>query len=1067
MTINAKQQLEIRRHLLEIAITADTFDELYDHILTTLEHKKDSSKFDMKEVRQMISTEFSEMINTPEEKKAYHRINNITGFVLFTIALLTYWLTMEPTVSFWDCGEFIAAADKMQVGHQPGAPLFLMIGKFFSLFAMANTAKIAWWINFSAVISSAATIMFLFWTITALAAKIYRKDKLKSRTLSIIAAGVIGALAYTFSDTFWFSAVEAEVYALSSLFTAITFWAIMKWECQLNDRWLIFIAFIVGLSIGVHLLSLLVIPAVILIYYYRKTEKPSTIGTIKAFIIGCMLVGLVQFVIVQYFVLLAAKFDLLFVNTFGLSFGSGGLFFILLFTAIMSWAIYYSIKHRKYNLNLGLLCTTFLLFGFSSYFTILIRANAKTDINLSNPDNPFSLYNYLGRTNYGSTPLLYGNTFDAKLLENKETGNIYSKGKSKYEVARNSFESSYDKNLFFPRTYSQKPGHAEFYKSWLHLADGETPSVTQNLQFFTSWQLGFMYWRYFLWNFSGRQNDIHGQGGIENGNWITGIKTLDSIRLGNQDNLPKSVLTNEGHNIYFGLPLMLGIAGFIWLYRKNKQDALVVLTLFFFTGIAIILYLNQDPLQVRERDYAYAGSYYAFAICIGFGVLALKEVFERITLPAKLSLIAASITCFLAVPMIMGIQGWDDHNRSTKTTALSWAKNYLNSCAPNAILFTNADNDTYPLWYAQEVEGIRTDVRVVCIQFLSDAAYINQMKKQLHNSAPLPIAMDEDKYADGTRDYLPYVDYGIKDSVELKDLLAVITSDNKDDKVQMSDGSMMNFLPAKKLKITIDSDQLVKTNTITPAERKDVTETMEWSFNKSYAGKSDLAIFDILVNNNWKRPVYFATSVSQDTYMGLDKYLYLEGYAYRLLPFKTEGDDRDKTSKTHSEVMYANMMHKLDFSDFHKTAYLDPESRMVINTTWELNNMLAANLIMDGKTKKARDVMNKSIKDLPLRNYGVNDTLNRIYTVQNLYALNDINGANKIAKDTADYVVQELEYITSLSPEFQQARMQQIRIGLYVLSNLDKITAEVKQKGLNEMVRKNLNYFANEFGVKG
>ncbi|WP_442587608.1 glycosyltransferase family 117 protein [Pedobacter sp. AW31-3R] len=1063
MKLSARQQLEIRNHLMEISISAAIFDELYDHVLTTLEHQKDSRRFNMKEVRSMIDTEFKELINTPEEKKTYQRINNIAGFVLFAIALLTYGLTMEPTVSFWDCGEFIAAADKMQVGHQPGAPLFLIIGKLFSLFAIGNTAKVAWWINFSAVLSSAATIMFLFWTITALASRLYRKEKLNDHLFSIMACGTLGALAYTFSDTFWFSAVEAEVYALSSLFTAVAFWAILKWESQSNDKWLIFIAFIAGLSTGIHLLTLLVIPAITLVYYFKKTAKQTLLGTAMAFAAGCVIVGLVQFVVIQYFVLFAAKTDLLFVNTFGLPFGSGALFFVLLFCAVMSRAIYYSVKHQKYNLNLGLLCTVFLMFGFSAYFMILIRANAKTDINLSNPDHPFSLYSYLGRTNYGQTPLLYGNTFDAKLLENQENGNTYRKGKSNYEISGKQYNQSFDKNLIFPRTYSQKAGHPEFYRSWLHLAEGETPSMLQNLRFFSSWQIGFMYWRYFLWNFAGRQNDVQGQGGIENGNWITGIKPLDSLRLGEQGNLPKSISSNEGHNVYFALPLLLGIAGFIFLYRKNKRDSLVILTLFFFTGIAIILYLNQDPLQVRERDYAYAGSFYAFAICIGFGLLALKEILTRITFP-KLSLAAASVICLFAAPGIMATQGWDDHNRSNKTTARSWAKNYLNSCAPNAILFTNADNDTYPLWYAQEVEGIRTDVRVVCIQFLSDADYINQMKKQMNNSAPLPISMTEEKYADGIRDYLPFVDYGIQDSVELKDLLAVMNSDNKEDKVQMSDGSLMNFLPTRKFKLTVDSDQLVRTQTIRPEEKEQLTAAMEWDFTKAYVGKVDLAMLDILATNNWKRPVYFATRVSGDTYLGLDKYLYLEGYAFRLLPFKTEGDERDKESKTHTEAMYAHMMHQLDFSDFHKAAYLDPESRRVLNSTWDISNTLAANLLTEGKPVKAQHIMQKSMKELPLRNYGINDTLGRMYTAQNLYALKNTGAANKVAKDTADYVVQELEYIAALEPEFQQARMQQIRLGLYVLSGLDKLTKSYQQHSLNQAIGRNFNYLANEFG---
>lgn len=1067
MKLTLKQQQDIHSHIAGIALAEHAVDELYDHVLTAMEHKPSSEELNMKDVNELINIEFPDMINTPEEKKTYKQINTIGGLALFTVALITYWLTMEPTVSFWDCGEFISSAAKLQVGHQPGAPLFLMIGKIFSLLAMGNTAKIAYWVNFSAVLASAGTIMFLFWTITAMAAKIYKKEKLQAKTFSIMAAGAIGALAYTFSDTFWFSAVEAEVYALSSLFSAITFWAVLKWENSENDRWLVLIAFIVGLSTGVHLLSLLAIPAVTLVYYFKKTAKPSVWGTAKAFAAGCLIVGLVQFAVLQYFVRYAAEFDLLFVNTLGLSFGSGAAFFVLLCAGLIAGGIFYSIKHKKYNLNLSLLCLCFVLFGFSSYFMILIRANAKTDINLSNPDNPFALYNYLGRTNYGSTPLVYGNTFDAKTVENQETGKTYRKGKSAYEVSGETYKTTYDKNLLFPRTYSQKQNHPAFYKQWLNLADGETPSFAQNLSFFSSYQLGFMYWRYFLWNFSGKQNDLQGQGSIDEGNWISGFKPLDSLRLGNQKDLPESITSNEGHNVFYGFPLILGIAGLIWLYRRNKRDALVVITLFFFTGIAIILYLNQDPLQVRERDYAYGGSFYAFAIVIGFGVLALKDLLNRIA-AAKPSMLAATLICLAGVPLLMGTQGWDDHNRSHKTTAVDFARNYLNSCAPNAILFTNADNDTYPLWYAQEVEGIRTDVRVVCIQFLPDDAYINQMKKQLHRSAPLPISMDEEKYVEGTRDYLPYVDYGLTDSVELKDLLAVMTSDQKEDKVQMTDGSYLNFLPTKKLKLTVDSDQLVKTHTIKASDRNKVLPQMEWSFDKSYASKGDLALMDILVHNNWERPIYFATTASEDTYMGLSKYLHLEGYAYRLLPFKPAATETgEKRDRTHTDVMYANMMNKLDFSGFKTSGYLDPETRRVLNSTWQLNNTLTSNLIAEGKNKQAALLMKKSLKELPLRNYSVTDTMDRIFTIQNLYALNQLKEANKLAEQTAVYVSQEFDYVSTLQPDFQMAHRQDIQRGLYILNTLDKITAGYQQKELNTQIKGNFNKMINQFGIKG
>ncbi len=1062
MKLTLQQQRDLRTQLMESAINEDAFNELYDHVVTGLEQEATRDRFDIDQIKELVDTQFSEMVNTRGEKRAYRRMNNMIGFAVFGIAFMTYWLTMEPTVSFWDCGEFIAASYKLQVGHQPGAPLFLMIGKLFSLLSFGNTAKIAYWINFSSVLASAATVMFLFWTITAMALKVCSKQKIRRAWYSIFAAGVIGSLAFAFSDTFWFSAVEAEVYSLSTLFTAITFWAILKWERRQTDNYLILIAFLVGLSIGVHLLSLLTIPAVTLVYYFRNALKITTTGIVKALIAGCIIVGFVQFVVIQYLVLFAAKFDLLFVNTFGLFFGSGAIFFVLLLAGAIGWAVYYSIRIKNYRLNLGLICLAFLLLGFSSYFMIIIRANAKPAINLSNPDNSFSLYNYLGRSNYGSTPLIYGNTFDAKVIENEETGNTYRRGKTGYEVSGKTYKSIFDKNMLFPRIYSQKPAHAGYYRNWLNMKGDESPSFAQNIRFFSSWQLGFMYWRYFLWNFSGRQNDIQSQGEMENGNWVTGIKPLDALRLGNQSQLPPSITMNEAHNRYFGLPLMIGIAGLIWLSRKNKYSSMVVGAFFFFTGLAIILYLNQDPVQVRERDYAYVGSFYAFAIFIGFGVLAVKDLLAKFA-SSRWSLVSATVICLLAVPVLMGSQGWDDHNRSQKTTAVDWAGNYLNSCAPNAILFTNADNDTYPLWYAQEVEGIRTDVRVVCIQFLSDDAYINQMKKQLNRSAPLPVSMPEEKYADGVRDYLPYVDYGIQDSVELKDLLAVLTSDNKNDQVQMTDGTFMNFLPAKKLKLTVDSDQVVKTHTVKPEDKMKVASSMEWVFKKEYATKADLAMFDILATNNWKRPVYFATSVSEDTYLGLDKYLYLEGYAYRLIPFKSIEDGKDKSERTNSDVMYSNVMNRIDYKAFKRASYLDPESRRIVNGTWSFNNTLANNLIAEGKVGKAGNLMEKCLRDLPTRSYTIGDTLTQLYTVKNLYSLNKADEANKQATATTDFLIQELNYIAALSPDFKQQQTRNIQIGLYVLGSLDKLTAEYHQKELNQIIRNNFSALVKDF----
>lgn len=1065
MKTSAAQQQEIRWYLERIVVSKSNTDELFDHVLSDLEQRPVSEPLRMDQLKRRIDQEFVALINTEAELKQYSRRNTIAGFCLFIFALLVYWATMEPTVSFWDCGEFIAAAFKLEVGHQPGAPLFMMIGKLFSLLALGDTAKVAYWVNFLSVVSSAATIMFLFWTITALVRKVYQHEKIQSKTISILVAGAIGAAAYTFSDTFWFSAVEAEVYALSSLFTAVTFWAILKWEQHVDDRWLILIAFLVGLSTGVHLLNLLAIPAIALVYYYRKVARPTWKGSLTALLFGCLILGLIQVGLLQYFVLATFKADLLFVNVLGFPYGSGVLFFILLVAGLLIYGIRFAVRKQRYSLNMGLLCTAFVMLGFSSYTIIMLRAQAKPTINLSNPDNAYSLYNYLSRSNYGSTPLLYGNTFDAQSISNEVTGKTYRKGQERYEEAGNTYKTHYDKNLLFPRTYSQKAHHVAFYQQWLNLQEGESPSFTQNLGFFASWQVGVMYWRYFLWNFSGRQNDVQGFGGIQNGNWITGISALDELRLGSQSNLPPSVINNEGRNFFYGFPLLLGLAGIFWLYKRNRQVLGTVLTLFFFTGLAIIVYLNQDPMQVRERDYAYVGSFYAFAIFIGFGFLLVKDLLQRLGRP-QFGLFGAGMACFVAVPLLMGIQGWDDHDRSGKTTALDWAKNYLNSCAPNAILITNADNDTYPLWYAQEVEGIRTDVRVVNYQFLHDPSFIDQLKGKVNDSEALPLSLTHDQYKAGVRDFFPYNDYGITDSVELSELLAVMTSEHQNDKVQMMDGSFMNFLPVRKLKLTVDPLTLLETKTVRPDQLDQVVSTLEWNFDKSYATKADLILMDLLVNNEWERPIYFAGSVSADTYMGLEDYLYLEGYAHRLLPLKKK-DDEQKEQRTNSDVMHSNVVNKFVYSGFHNAKYLDEESRRVAGTTWQLNNALTENLLEEGKTRKAADVMAKSLKELPMRNYSIADTLIKLRTVKNLYELKQTEQANALVAATADFLSAELQYLSGMALKHQNAYVEDIQIGIYVLDELEKMTAAYQQGPVRQKLNTTLDRVIRGFEVEG
>ena len=990
--------------------------------------------------------------------KIYTKLNNLIGWLCFAIALTVYALTMQRTVSFWDCGEFIASAVGVQVGHQPGAPLFIMLAKVFSLIA-SKPEQIAFWVNLSSATASAATIMFLFWTITALALKLVKlKDKEldKSQIVSILSAGFIGALAFTFSDTFWFSAVEAEVYALSALCTAIVFWAILKWDAQADDpsanRWLVFIAYIMGLSIGIHLLNLLAIPTIVLVYYFRKTSKPSTKGIIKSILIGGAILGFIQYGVVQYLVLFAAKFDLLFVNSFGLGFGSGALFFTLQIISSLVWGIYYSIKSQKVNLNLALVCVVFILLGYSSYAMIVIRANAKTAINVSNPDNANSLLGYLGREQYGDRPLLYGQYFDSEYTKATETGNLYRKGKDKYEVAGAKFDREFDRNTILPRIYSDETKHQAFYRQWLNIPEGEKPSFAKNLQFLTSYQLGFMYFRYFLWNFAGKQDDVQGFGDKRNGNWLTGIKSVDNLFLGNQDQLPISITNNAGYNRFYALPFILGLIGIIYQYRKSQKDALVILLLFFSTGMAIIIYLNQSPMQVRERDYAYVGSFYAFAICIGLGVLGVRELIQKYTRPL-LSTALATIICFAAVPYIMGSQGWDDHDRSTNDTPQQMAINYMQSCAPNAILFTQADNDTYPLWYAQQVLGVRKDIRLVNTELLYKASYIDQLKKQLFDSAPLPITMNGDTYVDGKRDVLPFVDYGIADSVELTDLFGVLISDNAADKVQMQSGSMENFLPTKKFKMKVDANQVVKSGTLPAQDKNNISSAMEWIYPKNFLAKNDLAMLDIIAHNNWKRPIYFCATMGSDSFFGLEKYFHLEGLAYRLLPLKREKtDQRDAMDVTHSNVMYTNVMNKFQLSSFKKAKYLDTESQRVANLTWNIFNSLASNLAAENKVDKAKLVMVKALNALPLRNYSVADTAVKYRTAGNLYALNETDKANDLVKSATNFLSSELNYYSSLNQEDQEMNRNDIGNVLSLLNAFQKMADANGQAGISKEI---------------
>jgi len=1000
----------------------------------------------------------------------YSKINNLTGWFCFLVATVSYILTLEPSVSFWDCGEFIASALRMQVVHQPGAPLFLMIQRFFSLFAAGDLTKIAYFMNVGSAVASGATILFLFWTITALAKKLVLKpgeELTSSKLIAIMGSGVVGALAYTYTDSFWFSAVESEVYALSSLFTAIVFWGILKWEAHADepraDRWLLFIAYIMGLSIGIHLLNLLTIPAMAFVYYFKKTPKPTNIGILKTFFVGILILAFVQYGIIQYVVSFGAYFDLFFVNTLGLGFGTGVLFFAILLIGGLVLGIRYSIKHQKKVLNLALLSTALIIFGYGSFAMIIIRAKANVNLNNSDPDNAFSFLGYLNREQYGDRPLLFGPNYNSQKVNLTEGKTLYRKGADKYEVAGKKTDYEYDRVTPFPRMYSDDDRHVAYYKDMMGFDDSHFPSLFDNIGFLFKYQIGNMYMRYFMWNFVGRQNDDQGQGSLYEGQWLSGIKPIDALMLGNQSHLPPSIVDSNAYNRFFFLPLILGLIGAVWHFKRNQKDAGIVGLLFFFTGIAIVLYLNQKPLEPRERDYAYAGSFYAFAIWIGLGVLALQDwLFKKIT--PKNGAIAATAIGLLCAPVIMAEQGWDDHNRSTKMVAHDIAVDYLQSCAPNAILFTYGDNDTYPLWYAQEVENIRPDIRLVNLSLFDTDWYINGMRRKQNGSAPLPITMKESQYVQGVRDVMYYQDANIAGPVELKDIVDILLSDNDEDKVPLQNGTKENFIPTKNFKLTVNPAEVISTGTVSAAEAGKIVPALEWKYNKGYVTKGTLAMFDILAHNQWKRPIYFASTVPSEQFNGLDNYLYTEGLAMRLLPLKADSAASSRQDLVNTPVLYNNIMNKFKWGNIKTATYLDQQSSDDVSIFANLFNTSVSSLIKEGKIDEAKKIVEKYYQVMPDRFYGMRSMMGTYFMAENLYILGETARANALIEKSATYIQKELTYLADVSESKNRfVGGQNVQLGMSFLNQMAHTAEQHKQTKLSQNLKNQFSALESRF----
>jgi hypothetical protein len=1002
----------------------------------------------------------------------YKKINNGLGWLCFAIATTTYVLTLEPSVSFWDCGEFISCAFRLQVSHQPGYPLFAMLGKAFSLLSMGDNTKVAYFTNLMSALASGATIMFLFWTITAFARKLVLKKAAEitaENTLMIMAAGLIGALAFTFTDTFWFSAVETIVFALSSLCTAVVFWAILKWDAAADqpgaDKWIVLIAYVIGLSIGIHLLNLLTIPAIAMVYYFRRHQNINYKTGIKAFLSSIAILALVQFGIRGYTIHIAAYFDLFFVNTLGMGFGTGAFVFFVLLVAALIYALKYSIRHQKPIMNLALLCLAFIYFGYSSFAYIPIRATANTDLNNSHPDNAFTLYGYLNRIQYGETPLLTGPYYDAKITDQSEGSPIYRKGATRYEVAGKQMNYTYDHTTILPRIWStetdaQYAQNVAFYKDFLGIADGQTPTFGDNMKWLFKWQIYQMYGRYFLWNFVGRYNDIDGQqdpSGI-NGNWTSGI--FDGSR-----HLPKSVTQSVTYAPLYAIPFVLGLLGMIYHFRHKKRDALIVALLYFFTGIAIVLYVNQDNLQPRERDYSYVVSFYAFAIWIGLGVIALIELART-----KLTLRAATIGSFaicLIVPVLLATKEWRSHDRSTKMTPHDMAYNFLISCPKNAILFTYGDNDTYSLWYDQEVERIRPDVRIVCLSLFSSDWYIHQMQGKMNQSDPLPITMGFDKYKDGSRDIIYYNDAKIPGAVEAKDVFDFITSDDARAKAEYQNGEALNYLPTKHFKLTIDAEELVKNGVVSPDQKDKLAQTMEWTYNGNYMLKDNLAILDILAHNNWKRPVCFTATMNTESMAGLQPYLYKEGFTYHLIPFKHDSTLHDDYSKTNSLVMYHNVMDKFKFGKFKTAKYLDNVSTQQFYDVMEGTFInLAQGLVHDGHPGLALNALHKFDAEMPDINPDIDTASKKYLLADAAYKLHDAALGKKYIKSVDGYITDQLDYNYSLLENKQPGlNIRDIQISLQLLNVMADTAKTNSEPELSAQFSDKLKDYSNKFAV--
>lgn len=1086
--------------------------------------------------------------------KKYQLINNVLGWIAFLIAAIVYCSTIEPTASFWDCPEFITTGYRLEVGHPPGAPFFMLTANLFTQF-VSDPSQVARMVNMMSALLSATTILFLFWSITHLARKLIVKDwneLTTAKTIAIMGSGLVGAFIYTFSDTFWFSAVEGEVYAYSSAFTAIVFWLILKWEDHADephsDRWLVLIMYMTGLSIGVHLLNLLCIPAIVLVFCYKKFPNIELKGSLIALFVSFVVVAAVLYGVVPGIITVGGWFELFFVNTLHMPFNTGTIIYIILLVATVCWAIFVTYTEKSEKIqnisfiaafgmlgvpfygygwgaaltgivvlvilwfvmnykrkiekklvplisarikNTTLLCMLMLMIGYSSYALIVIRSSANPPMDQNSPEDIFTLGNYLSRDQYGDRPLLYGPFYTSQVKLNvegnmcipdkTEKAQIWQRKEKESKDERDSYfivsrkrKYNYAQNMLFPRMYDSD--HAKHYEDWMGGVNGseepydrcgetvmvKRPSQLDNLRFFLSYQCNFMYWRYFMWNFAGRQNDLQGNGELEHGNWISGISFLDNARLGNQDKLPQVLKENKGHNVYYCLPLLLGLIGLFWqAYRGQRgiRQFWVVFFLFFMTGLAIVIYLNQTPSQPRERDYAYAGSFYAFAIWCGIGVVAsidlLKKAFAKYLKNIKVNDVALASVCSavcLLVPVQMASQNWDDHDRSGRYACRDFGQNYLMTLQDGAspIIFTNGDNDTFPLWYNQDVEGVRTDARVCNLSYLQTDWYIDQMIRPAYDSPAMPITWSRLDYCTGTNEM-------VEIRPEYKsDIMKFYAESPEEAKKQFGDepfelknilknwvlNKEVNFIPTDTVYVTIDKEAVRKSGMMMAADSIPDKMTISLS-GKRALYKGDLMMLEIISNANWTRPIYVATTVGADNYMNLGDNFVQEGLANRITPFTTSKDGKaiEGVKNFDTEKTYINMMTRYKYGGMSTPGvYIDETVMRMCNTHRRLFAQLALNLIAEGKNDKALKVLNKCMKELPAYNIPM-DFMSGGTDLAKAYALlGNKKEASAIVDSVWKNAYEHATYYLSLNGANFAMSQRDVMTQLYILNNVRLVT---------------------------